>query len=179
MVLTPQTGRMAGRPTGRFALKRTDFDIGGGEWADPSVVANDIDGRFNMTAAALRSRSCVRFAVLLLALRLARRPGPPSPSCSTPDIPSPASRSRHQGVSVMRGKFNRSQGRVAAGSRQGQGSRIEVVIDATSGDTGHDGLNQKLLGALVSSTRPDSRKSATPSNNGGVHVEGKPVRANG
>jgi polyisoprenoid-binding protein YceI len=34
----------------------------------------------------------------------------------------------------------------------GQGSRIEVVIDATSGDTGHDGLNQKLLGASFFNT---------------------------
>ncbi|HNF89353.1 MAG TPA: YceI family protein [Thiobacillaceae bacterium] len=33
---------------GRYALKRTDFDIGGGEWADPSVVANEIDGRFRL-----------------------------------------------------------------------------------------------------------------------------------
>jgi hypothetical protein len=48
LVLTPQKdgGWLA---NGRFALKRTDFDIGGGEWADPSVVANEIDGRFNMT----------------------------------------------------------------------------------------------------------------------------------
>jgi hypothetical protein len=35
--------------SGRFALKRSDFDIGGGEWSDPSVVANEVDGRFNMT----------------------------------------------------------------------------------------------------------------------------------
>lgn len=34
--------------SGRFALKRADFDIGGGEWADPSVVADDIDGRFKL-----------------------------------------------------------------------------------------------------------------------------------
>ncbi len=33
---------------GRFALKRTDFEIGGGEWADPAVVANEIDGRFKI-----------------------------------------------------------------------------------------------------------------------------------
>jgi polyisoprenoid-binding protein YceI len=47
MLLTPQRdgGWLA---TGRFALKRSDFDIGGGEWADPSVVANDIDGRFKI-----------------------------------------------------------------------------------------------------------------------------------
>ncbi len=48
LVLTPQKdgGWLA---NGRFALKRTDFDIGGGEWSDPSVAANEIDGRFNMT----------------------------------------------------------------------------------------------------------------------------------
>ncbi len=34
--------------SGRFALKRSDYDIGGGEWSDPSVVANDIEGRFKL-----------------------------------------------------------------------------------------------------------------------------------
>lgn len=52
---------------------------------------------------------------------------------------------RHQGVSVMRGKFNRSQGKVMLDAEKQSGS-IEVRVDATSGDTGHDGLNQKLLG---------------------------------
>lgn len=47
LVLIPQRdgGWLA---NGRFALKRSDFDIGGGEWADPSVVANEIDGHFKM-----------------------------------------------------------------------------------------------------------------------------------
>jgi polyisoprenoid-binding protein YceI len=47
LTLTPQRdgGWLA---AGRFALKRTDFDIGGGEWADPSVVANEVDGRFRI-----------------------------------------------------------------------------------------------------------------------------------
>jgi polyisoprenoid-binding protein YceI len=47
MLLAPQRagGWLA---SGRFALKRSDFDIGGGEWADPSIVANDIDGRFSI-----------------------------------------------------------------------------------------------------------------------------------
>lgn len=47
LVLQPQRsgGWLA---NGRFALKRTDFDIGGGEWADPSVVANEVDGRFKI-----------------------------------------------------------------------------------------------------------------------------------
>jgi polyisoprenoid-binding protein YceI len=50
LLLTPQRngGWLA---SGRFALKRSDFDIGGGEWSDPSVVANDIDGRFKVFLA--------------------------------------------------------------------------------------------------------------------------------
>ena len=52
----------------------------------------------------------------------------------------------HQGVSVMRGKFNRSQGRVMLDAEKQTGV-IEVRVDASSGDTGHDGLNQKLLGS--------------------------------
>jgi polyisoprenoid-binding protein YceI len=53
---------------------------------------------------------------------------------------------RHQGVSVMRGKFNRSQGKVTLDAEKQFGA-IDVRIDAASGDTGHDGLNQKLLGS--------------------------------
>lgn len=34
---------------GRFPLKRTDFGIGAGEWADPSVVGVDVDVRFRVT----------------------------------------------------------------------------------------------------------------------------------
>lgn len=47
LVLMPQRdgGWLA---SGRFELKRSDFDIGGGEWADPSVVADKLDGRFKI-----------------------------------------------------------------------------------------------------------------------------------
>jgi polyisoprenoid-binding protein YceI len=51
----------------------------------------------------------------------------------------------HQGISVMRGKFNRSKGRAMFDAEKQQGA-IDVRVDATSGDTGHDGLNKKLLG---------------------------------
>lgn len=52
----------------------------------------------------------------------------------------------HQGISVMRGKFNRSQGRAMFDAEKQQGA-IDVRVDASTGDTGHDGLNKKLLGS--------------------------------
>jgi polyisoprenoid-binding protein YceI len=83
---------------------------------------------------------------------------------------------RHQSVSVMRGKFTRTQGRVVL-DPEGQGSRIEVSVDAGSGDTGHAGLNQKLLGSSFfnSGQFPEIRFVATDV----VFKDGKPVAANG
>jgi len=34
--------------TGTFALKRLDFKVGDGDWADPSVVANDVQVKFKL-----------------------------------------------------------------------------------------------------------------------------------
>lgn len=34
--------------TGSFALKRLDFKVGDGDWADPSFVANDVQVRFKL-----------------------------------------------------------------------------------------------------------------------------------
>jgi polyisoprenoid-binding protein YceI len=34
--------------SGRTSLKRSQFDIGGGEWADPSVVADELEARFKL-----------------------------------------------------------------------------------------------------------------------------------
>jgi polyisoprenoid-binding protein YceI len=47
-LLTPQQagGWLA---SGRAALKRSLFDIGGGEWADPAVVADDLEARFKLS----------------------------------------------------------------------------------------------------------------------------------
>ncbi|MDP2430700.1 MAG: YceI family protein [Pseudomonadota bacterium] len=83
---------------------------------------------------------------------------------------------RHQGVSVMRGKFNRSQGRVLL-DPTGPGSRIEVRVDATSGDTGHDGLNQKLLGSNFFNTAQFPEIQFVSSEV--VFKDGKPVSATG
>jgi polyisoprenoid-binding protein YceI len=46
-VMTPQAGGGM-LVTGRVAMKRSLFDIGGGEWADPSVVADDLEARFSI-----------------------------------------------------------------------------------------------------------------------------------
>lgn len=34
--------------TGSFALKRLDFKVGEGDWADPSIVANDVQVKFKL-----------------------------------------------------------------------------------------------------------------------------------
>jgi polyisoprenoid-binding protein YceI len=38
--------------TGEFALRRTDFGIGGGEWNEGDLVANEVPVRFRLTLAA-------------------------------------------------------------------------------------------------------------------------------
>jgi polyisoprenoid-binding protein YceI len=63
-----------------------------------------------------------------------------------PEHTFPSFEIRHQHVSWFRGKFNRSQGRVAL-DPGGTENLIEVVVDPASVDSGHDGLNAKLLGA--------------------------------
>jgi polyisoprenoid-binding protein YceI len=45
VVMTPQRGG-GWLVSGRAVMKRSQFDIGGGEWADPSVVADDLEARF-------------------------------------------------------------------------------------------------------------------------------------
>jgi polyisoprenoid-binding protein YceI len=83
---------------------------------------------------------------------------------------------RHQGVSTMRGKFNRTQGRVVL-DPQGGKHLIEVVVDAASVDTGLDDLNQKLRGGTFFNTArfPEIRFTATQIE----FRDGKPVAAQG
>ncbi len=93
-----------------------------------------------------------------------------------PEHTFPSFEIRHQGVSLLRGKFNRTQGRVVL-DPAGQGSLIEVSVDAGSGDTGHDGLNQKLLGGNFFNTArfPEIRFTAADI----TFQDGKPVAAHG
>jgi len=64
-----------------------------------------------------------------------------------PEHTFPSFEIRHQKVSLLRGKFNRSGGRVALDAQNPAENLIEVIVDASSGDTGHDELNRKLLGS--------------------------------
>jgi polyisoprenoid-binding protein YceI len=39
--------------TGAFALKRLEFKIGEGEWADTSMVANDVQVKFKLLLSGM------------------------------------------------------------------------------------------------------------------------------
>lgn len=64
-----------------------------------------------------------------------------------PEHTFPSFEIRHQKVSIMRGKFNRSRGQAVLDAQNPAANLIEVIVDASSGDTGHDELNRKLLGS--------------------------------
>lgn len=64
-----------------------------------------------------------------------------------PEHTFPSFEIRHQKVSIMRGKFNRSRGQAVLDAQNPANNLIEVIVDASSGDSGHDELNRKLLGA--------------------------------
>ena len=43
----------AGTATGSFVIKRLDFKIGDGEWADTSMVANDVQVKFKLALSGM------------------------------------------------------------------------------------------------------------------------------
>ncbi|MCO5978204.1 YceI family protein [Ideonella oryzae] len=55
-VVVPVTLKQAGATTtatGTFAIKRLDFKIGEGEWADTSTVANNVEVHFKLTVTGV------------------------------------------------------------------------------------------------------------------------------
>ena len=55
-VLVPVTVTQAGAvstATGSFSIKRLDFKIGEGEWADTSMVANDVSVKFKLALSGM------------------------------------------------------------------------------------------------------------------------------
>jgi polyisoprenoid-binding protein YceI len=53
----------------------------------------------------------------------------------------PSFEADHMGISLWRGKFNRNSGSVTLDKAAGTGS-VDITIDATSIDFGHDGMNE-------------------------------------
>jgi len=58
-----------------------------------------------------------------------------------PDHTFPSFEADHMGLSIWRGKFNKTAGKVTLDKAVGQGT-VEVTIDAASIDFGHDKLNE-------------------------------------
>lgn len=94
-----------------------------------------------------------------------------------PEHTFPSFEIRHQNVSWFRGKFNRSRGQAVLDAQNPANNLIEVVVDASSGDTGHDELNRKLTGANFFNTArfPEIRLVARDV----TFVDGVPVSARG
>lgn len=80
------------------------------------------------------------------------------------------------GLSVWRGKFNRSSGKVALDKTAGTGS-VDVVIDVASIDFGHDVLNEHAWGAELFDVA--KYPQATYSGRLEGFVDGKPTRVAG
>lgn len=58
----------------------------------------------------------------------------------------PSFEASHMGVSIWRGKFNSSSGKVVLDKAKGAGT-VEVVVDTASIDYGHDKMNEHARGA--------------------------------
>jgi polyisoprenoid-binding protein YceI len=81
----------------------------------------------------------------------------------------------HMGISIWRGKFNRSSGKVTLDRAAGTGS-AEIRVDAASIDFGHDKMNEFALGA----DWLDAAKHPTMTYKGALRFEGgTPVAVEG
>jgi polyisoprenoid-binding protein YceI len=79
-----------------------------------------------------------------------------------PEHTFPSFEIRHQNVSWMRGKFNRSAGKVVLDAQNPGGNLIEVVVDASSGDTGHDELTASCSAPTSSIPRAFPKSASSP-----------------
>jgi polyisoprenoid-binding protein YceI len=57
----------------------------------------------------------------------------------------PSFEADHMGISMWRGKFNKTTGKMTLDKTAGQGS-VEVSVDLSSVDFGHDEMNNKAVG---------------------------------
>jgi polyisoprenoid-binding protein YceI len=93
-----------------------------------------------------------------------------------PDHTFPSFEADHMGISVWRGKFNKTTGKVVLDKAAGTG-QVDVVIDPASIDFGHDVLNGWAKGADFFNTAkfPEARYSGKLT----AFVNGAPTRVDG
>jgi polyisoprenoid-binding protein YceI len=96
----------------------------------------------------MRTTSMAAQAIAALALATAAAAAPEKYTID-PDHTYPAFEADHMGgLSIWRGKFNRSSGSVTLDVAAKAGS-VDVVIDIASIDFGHDGMNKHAMAADI------------------------------
>src|SRR5690606_18593876 len=130
-----------------------------------------------MTMAGRKSQA---FAPLVLALLLANTGTASAANVAydiDPEHTFPSFEADHLGgLSVWRGKFNSSHGNVTLDREAGSGT-VEVVVDVSSIDFGHDALNEHALGPDLFDAGKYPR--AVYKGRLGDFVDGRPTRVVG
>ncbi|MCF7220696.1 YceI family protein [Marilutibacter chinensis] len=93
-----------------------------------------------------------------------------------PDHTYPSFEADHVGISVWRGKFNRTSGEVTLDKEAGSGT-LEVEVDLSSIDFGHDVLNGEMAGPEYFDTA--NHPTATYTGTLADFVDGVPTRVDG
>ncbi len=88
----------------------------------------------------------------------------------------PSFEADHMGLSVWRGKFNKTSGVIVL-DREGETGEVEVTVDIASVDFGHDGMNEHA----VKDDILDAAQFPTATYKGKLShfVEGEPTRVEG
>ena len=120
----------------------------------------------------------VRFSLPVLLAGLVAAPAFAEPVSYEiePDHTYPSFEADHMGVSVWRGKFNRTTGEVTLDKEAGRGS-LKVEIDLSSIDFGHDALNGEMAGPKYFDTA--RHPTATYTGTLAGFVDGAPTRVDG
>jgi len=86
------------------------------------------------------------FALTLLAAGLVAGPASAAPANYTIDASHtyPSFKAAHKSLSFWRGKFNKTTGTVVL-DREGRTGTVDITIDATSIDFGHDKMNEHAM----------------------------------
>lgn len=90
------------------------------------------------------STFCHSVCAAVLMLGAANAIAQPESYTIQPGHTYPSFEAPHQGISLWRGKFNRSEGKVVL-DRAARTGTVDIVVDITSIDFGHDKMNERAL----------------------------------